>query len=198
MPHTSTWHDRPPRMAEWYQKFHLPPMERSPLRSPFASPEKHQLKKMKSTRQGGSQAGTPNNRAHSSRAAEDIWTAVNYLCQWLICCLHHRHWITCTLSTKGHAFAPFSVVFYWVMSLSEMVCLSPAKPAYQHVPSPQTSTIQNNTLDLKQKYIHVHFSTAGSQSSLAGWHFLKIVQVLIFGHLHWPCWDDVTPINAQS
>lgn len=55
-------------LLEWYQEFLLPPLER---RSPFASPEKQQSKKMKASRQGGSQAGTPNNKAHSSRAVDE-------------------------------------------------------------------------------------------------------------------------------
>lgn len=59
-------------LPEWYQEFLLPPRENTQARSPLTSPDKRHSKKMKPSRPGGSQAGTPNNRPHSSRGMEDI------------------------------------------------------------------------------------------------------------------------------
>lgn len=59
-------------LPEWYQDFILPPLDKQQTRSPFTSPDKRHPKKMKSSRPGGSQAGTPSNRPHSSRGFEDI------------------------------------------------------------------------------------------------------------------------------
>lgn len=58
-------------LPEWCNDFLQAPLERSPPRSPFSTPDKRQEKKTKQSPGGGSKAGTPRMQAESARDQND-------------------------------------------------------------------------------------------------------------------------------